>query len=80
MHFLSLDHRLFSLMMENSYVRLNDPDISDASMEVKISTLKTMITHTLANFGFREPQISHFRSLNRGVIRSGDGCLVSDSR
>ena len=38
MHFLSLDHRLFSLMMENSYVRLNDPDISDASMEVKMST------------------------------------------
>lgn len=34
MHFVSLDHRLFSLMMANSYARLNDPEISDAEMEV----------------------------------------------
>jgi hypothetical protein len=62
MDFISLDHTLFSLNMADSFISLNDPQVSDADMERTIAKLVNSLfsvvhthTHTHTHHTYTHP-------------------------
>ena len=51
MDFISLDHSLFSLNMPDSFIALNDPQVSDSDMEKTIAKLVNSLFSVVVTLG-----------------------------
>lgn len=67
-HFISLDHRLFSLQMPDSYIRLNDPEVGDAEMESTMNDIVSGLFSALVTLGV-VPVIRCPRGDAAGMVR-----------